>query len=190
MYGPRRHRKHDGRRGAGSRRRRQPDGRQSLTSPPLTAKAVCVCSVSPLGHIIQGPAAIVAGPSPFRTCAGCERQLRGQPPAARWEPGLGEYLLDWEDVRQAEDPHGTAMTFVRLVMPHSCAACDWEPSLAATLDGVPHRSTDTCRSRCGPAPPRQITARRSSETMERCRRDRPARLDRRWKPVPHERNTP
>jgi hypothetical protein len=60
-----------------------------------------------------------------------------QPPGARWETGLGEFVLDWDDVISSEDPHGTALAFARAVVRHSCAACDWDPRLAATLDGVP-----------------------------------------------------
>jgi hypothetical protein len=62
---------------------------------------------------------------------------RLEPPAARWQPDLGEFLLDWDDVRRAEDPHGAAAGFARSVIRHSCSACDWDPTLAATLDGVP-----------------------------------------------------
>ncbi len=28
-----------------------------------------------------------------------------EPAAARWEPTLGEFVLDWADVRAADDPH-------------------------------------------------------------------------------------
>src|SRR3954449_5705236 len=59
------------------------------------------------------------------------------PDAAHWEPGLGEFVLDWDDVRRAGDPHRAAVTFARSVIRHACAACDWDPVLAATLDGVP-----------------------------------------------------
>jgi hypothetical protein len=59
------------------------------------------------------------------------------PPAARWEPGLGEFVLDWEDVRGADDPHGTALAFLRSVVRHSCSVCGWGPSLAASVDAVP-----------------------------------------------------
>jgi hypothetical protein len=62
---------------------------------------------------------------------------RLDPPQARWEPGLGEFLLDWDDVRRAEDPHRAAVAFARSVIRHSCAACDWDPALAASLDGIP-----------------------------------------------------
>ncbi|UOY02425.1 DUF5996 family protein [Blastococcus sp. PRF04-17] len=60
-----------------------------------------------------------------------------EPPAARWEPSLGEFVLDWEDVRRSDDPHQAALAFARSLIRHSCAACDWDPALAATLDGIP-----------------------------------------------------
>jgi Family of unknown function (DUF5996) len=59
------------------------------------------------------------------------------PPAARWEAGLGEYLLDWSDVVAAADPHAAALTFARSAARHACAVCEWEPALAASLDGEP-----------------------------------------------------
>ncbi len=59
------------------------------------------------------------------------------PPAARWEAALGEFVLDWEDVRSAADPHATAVRFARAVAHHSCATCAWEPALAGTIDGSP-----------------------------------------------------
>ena len=60
-----------------------------------------------------------------------------QPAASRWEPNLGEYVLDWDDVEVSDDPHGTALAFVRSAVRHSCAACDWDPALAASVDGSP-----------------------------------------------------
>jgi hypothetical protein len=62
---------------------------------------------------------------------------RLEPPAARWDPELGEYLLDWEDVRRAASPHATAVTFVRSLVRHSCQACAWDAGLAASVDSVP-----------------------------------------------------
>ncbi|WP_448628638.1 DUF5996 family protein [Geodermatophilus sp. URMC 64] len=62
---------------------------------------------------------------------------RLEPRAARWEPGLGEFLLDWDDVRRAGDPHREAVTFGRSVVRHSCTACDWDPVLAASADSIP-----------------------------------------------------
>jgi len=65
------------------------------------------------------------------------RDARLEPAAARWEPELAEFLLDWDDVRVAEDPHRAAVAFARSVVRHGCAVCDWDPALAATVDSVP-----------------------------------------------------
>ncbi|HEY0318848.1 MAG TPA: DUF5996 family protein [Solirubrobacterales bacterium] len=35
------------------------------------------------------------------------------PEAARWDHGLGEYVLDWDDVRAAPDPHSYGLEFAR-----------------------------------------------------------------------------
>src|SRR5579872_7226310 len=64
-------------------------------------------------------------------------QARLQPPAARWEPTLGEYILDWDDVCRAVDPHDAALTFARAAARHGCTACDWDPALSSSLDGIP-----------------------------------------------------
>jgi Family of unknown function (DUF5996) len=59
------------------------------------------------------------------------------PPTSRWETALGEFVLDWDDVRRAEDPHAAAVGFARAVAQHSCTTCAWEPGLAATIEGTP-----------------------------------------------------
>jgi hypothetical protein len=59
------------------------------------------------------------------------------PRAARWEPALGEYVLDWDDVRAAPDPHAVALEFARSAFRHACAVCEWDPSLPASADGAP-----------------------------------------------------
>ncbi|HEY7892590.1 MAG TPA: DUF5996 family protein [Solirubrobacteraceae bacterium] len=59
------------------------------------------------------------------------------PPAARWEAALGEFILDWEDIRSASDPHALALEFARSAFAQACAACEWEPALAATAEGRP-----------------------------------------------------
>lgn len=58
-------------------------------------------------------------------------------PPGRWEPGLGEFVLDWDDLRGAEDPHRLAVSVLRSLVRRSCAVCGWEPALAATAEGVP-----------------------------------------------------
>ena len=60
------------------------------------------------------------------------------PPApTRWHEGLGLYILDWNDINDAADPHALALEFARSVFHHACAVCEWDPALAATADGVP-----------------------------------------------------
>ncbi len=59
------------------------------------------------------------------------------PPAARWDRGLGEYLLDWDDVRAAGDPQAAGLEFARSVFRHACAVCEWDQGLAASAHGTP-----------------------------------------------------
>jgi len=66
--------------------------------------------------------------------AGFERATL-KPPAAHWNTDLGEYVLDWDDVRAAPDPHGTALEFARSAIQHACQACDWDPVLASSAEG-------------------------------------------------------
>ncbi|MGZ4650506.1 MAG: DUF5996 family protein, partial [Kineosporiaceae bacterium] len=65
------------------------------------------------------------------------RDARLEPAAARWEPGLGEYVLDWDDVRASGEPHRAALTFARSVVRHSCTVCGWDPTLSASVEGTP-----------------------------------------------------
>jgi hypothetical protein len=59
------------------------------------------------------------------------------PAAARWDGTLGEYVLDWDDVRAAADPPGTALEFAQSVFRHACLVCKWDPFLAASAEGNP-----------------------------------------------------
>ena len=59
------------------------------------------------------------------------------PPAARWDTALGEYILDWDDVTSAADPHATALEFTRSAFRHACIVCGWDTGLAASADGTP-----------------------------------------------------
>jgi hypothetical protein len=59
------------------------------------------------------------------------------PAAARWEPSLGEYVLDWDDLRASPDPHASALDFARAAVRHACAVCEWDPALSASLEGDP-----------------------------------------------------
>ena len=59
------------------------------------------------------------------------------PAAARWEPALGEYVLDWDDVLAAEDPFTAGYAFGRSAVDHACAVCGWDPALASSAQGAP-----------------------------------------------------
>jgi hypothetical protein len=56
---------------------------------------------------------------------------------ARWESTLGEYILDWEDVRTSPDPPALALDFARSVFRYACEVCEWDPALVATAEGSP-----------------------------------------------------
>ena len=51
------------------------------------------------------------------------------PPAARWSADLGEYVLDWDDVRAAADAHAYALGFARSAA--SPRLCDLRMGLCA-----------------------------------------------------------
>jgi hypothetical protein len=59
------------------------------------------------------------------------------PAAAYWDAGLGEYLLEWDDVRASDDPRAAALEFARAAFRHACLVCGWDPALAATADAIP-----------------------------------------------------
>jgi hypothetical protein len=58
-------------------------------------------------------------------------------PPGRWEPALGEYVLDWDDVVAEPQPHRAAVAFGRSVAAHACTVCDWDPQLASSIQGDP-----------------------------------------------------
>jgi Family of unknown function (DUF5996) len=55
----------------------------------------------------------------------------------RWDGQLGEYVLDWDELADAMDPHATALEFARAVFRHACSVCEWEPKLLASTEGLP-----------------------------------------------------
>ena len=59
------------------------------------------------------------------------------PSAAQWDAALGEYLLNWDDVRASQDPHADAVEFARSAFRHACLVCDWDVQLAASADATP-----------------------------------------------------
>jgi hypothetical protein len=59
------------------------------------------------------------------------------PADARWAPDLGEYILDWNDVRAAADPRAAALQFAHEAFRHACLVCGWDNELAASAEGSP-----------------------------------------------------
>jgi len=59
------------------------------------------------------------------------------PAAARWDETLGEYILDWDDVRTAADPRGAALQFAQSAFHHACLVCGWDTELAASAESRP-----------------------------------------------------
>jgi hypothetical protein len=59
------------------------------------------------------------------------------PAPVRWEDSLGEYVLDWRDIRSATNPRALALEFARSAVAHACTVCDWDPALAASAQGTP-----------------------------------------------------
>ena len=59
-------------------------------------------------------------------------------PAARWEAALGEYMLDWDDVR-AQPPirRRPRLSSPARPSPHACDVCSWDAELTASAEGEP-----------------------------------------------------
>jgi hypothetical protein len=55
----------------------------------------------------------------------------------RWDVDLGEFILDWDDVRTHSDPRALALEFAHAVFRHACDICEWDHALAASADGIP-----------------------------------------------------
>ena len=58
------------------------------------------------------------------------------PAAARWEPALGEYVLDWEDVRATSDPRAAALEFATSAFHHACSVCQLGSGAAGQRRGL------------------------------------------------------
>jgi uncharacterized protein DUF5996 len=59
------------------------------------------------------------------------------PKAARWDADLGEFVLDWEDVRAEEYPSALALEFAHSAYGHACEVCGWDQALAGSGEGRP-----------------------------------------------------
>jgi hypothetical protein len=59
------------------------------------------------------------------------------PPEARWDATLGEFILDWDDVRSRSDARSIALEFARSAFRRACALFGWDEVLAGSVDGRP-----------------------------------------------------
>ena len=73
-----------------------------------------------------------AHPAPRSLHPGASR-----PPRPDWEPALGLFVLDWDDVRASSDPHALALDFLHSAFRHACVVCEWDPALPASAEGSP-----------------------------------------------------
>jgi hypothetical protein len=60
-----------------------------------------------------------------------------EPAAAHWDADLGEFVLNWEDIRSEPDPHALALEFADSAFGHACDVCAWDPVLAESAEGKP-----------------------------------------------------
>jgi Family of unknown function (DUF5996) len=60
-----------------------------------------------------------------------------EPAQARWDDGMGEYVLDWDQARATSDPRRAAVEFAHSAFRHAATICQWDTGLAATADSVP-----------------------------------------------------
>ena len=59
------------------------------------------------------------------------------PANSRWDEALGEFILDWDDIRACPDPYEVALSFARSAVAHGCRVCGWNSTLAASMTGDP-----------------------------------------------------
>jgi hypothetical protein len=59
------------------------------------------------------------------------------PAAAHWDQNLGEFILDWDDVRTAANPRETAVEFAHSAFRHASLAREWSADLLGSTEGSP-----------------------------------------------------
>jgi hypothetical protein len=51
------------------------------------------------------------------------------PQAARWDSGMGEFLLEYDDLRRSSDPDRDLLTFLETTYDAGATAAGWDPAL-------------------------------------------------------------
>ena len=54
------------------------------------------------------------------------------PAAARWEPAMGEFLLDYDDLRQSKDPDSDLLSFFESTYHAGAESAGWDPHLVGS----------------------------------------------------------
>jgi hypothetical protein len=68
--------------------------------------------------------------------AGQFEQATLAPEAAYWDENLGEFILDWDDVRAFPEPHAAAVEFAHSAFRHGAEARMWDIALLASAEGA------------------------------------------------------
>jgi hypothetical protein len=59
------------------------------------------------------------------------------PAAARWDASLGEFVLDWDDIRTASNPRAAAVEFAHSAFRQASLAGEWDTDLLDSTEGSP-----------------------------------------------------
>jgi len=54
------------------------------------------------------------------------------PPSARWEPAMGEFLLDYDDLRKSQDPDADLLSFFESTYKAGAEKAGWDPHLVGS----------------------------------------------------------
>lgn len=54
------------------------------------------------------------------------------PPGARWDPTMGEFLFDYDDLRNSKDPDGDLLSFLESTYKAGAERAGWDPSLVGS----------------------------------------------------------
>jgi hypothetical protein len=63
-------------------------------------------------------------------------QAKVQPAAARWEPSMGEFILDYDDLRQSKDPEADLLAFLESTYRAGAERAGWDPDLVGAGEPV------------------------------------------------------
>jgi hypothetical protein len=54
------------------------------------------------------------------------------PPSSRWDSSMGEFILDYDDLRKSKDPDGDLLSFFRSTFKAGTERAGWDPNLMGT----------------------------------------------------------